>query len=234
MSATEGYGNAQTEPYLSWWSGRGLMCEIYHIYPAGGCRRAAAATEKLIQKIKDRRKMGFLRRLSCTSQPQIIVDRNCQVLLRTKISFRRLNGAMPKQKLDLFQVAAVLATELCAGPAQVVCAEVFDSNLLRRLLDDRPDRPVAQLVADQLPALGKRPQQTAVLDLGRDHPGVDSVLDPEWDCHRADSAALPTKIWQDPSALPHLDAVNVQTGQLLPPQSAAQQQRQKSRSPASL
>jgi hypothetical protein len=119
---------------------------------------------------------------------------------------------MPKQKLDLFQITTVFATELRAGPAQVVGAEVLDPNLLCRLLDDRPDRSVAQLIADQLPALGKRPQQAAVLDLARDHPGVDSVLDPEWNCHGADSAALPTKIGQDPSALSHLDAVNVQTG----------------------
>src|SRR5260370_7978873 len=105
-------------------------------------------------------------------------------------------------------------------------AEVLDPNLLRRLLDDRPNRPVAQLVANQLPALGERPQQAAVLDLGRYHPGVDSVLDPEWNCHGSDSAALPAKIGQDPSALPHLDTVNVQTGQLLSPQSSAQQQRQ--------
>jgi hypothetical protein len=115
---------------------------------------------------------------------------------------------MPEQKLNLFQIAAVLATELRSGPAQVMGAEVFDSNLLCRLLDDRPDRPVAQLVANQLPALGKRPQQAAVLDLGRCHPGVDSLLDPEWNCHGADSAALATKIGQDPPALPHLDHVH--------------------------
>src|SRR5271156_4980876 len=107
-----------------------------------------------------------------------------------------------------------------------MCAEVFDSYLLCTLFDNRPNGPVAQLVAYQLPTLGERPQQAAVLDLGRYHPGVDSVLDPEWNCHGADSAALPTKIGQDPSALPHLDTVNIQTGQLLSPQSAAQQQRQ--------
>src|SRR5260370_17261045 len=103
---------------------------------------------------------------------------------------------MPKQKLDLFQISAVLATEFCAGPAQVMGAEVLDPNLLRRLLDDRPNRPVAQLVANQLPALGERPQQAAVLDLGRYHPGVDSVLDPEWNSHRPASAPLPPKLRQ--------------------------------------
>jgi hypothetical protein len=44
---------------------------------------------------------------------------------------------MPKQKLDLFQISAVLA-------AEVVGAEGLDPNLLRRLLDDRPNRPIAK------------------------------------------------------------------------------------------
>ena len=43
---------------------------------------------------------------------------------------------MPEKKFDLFQVSSVLAAKLCAGAAQVVCAEVFDSNLFRRLLDN--------------------------------------------------------------------------------------------------
>jgi hypothetical protein len=38
---------------------------------------------------------------------------------------------MPEQKLDVFQIAAVLATELRAEPAQIMCAEVFNSYLLR-------------------------------------------------------------------------------------------------------
>jgi hypothetical protein len=35
------------------------------------------------------------------------------------------------------------------------------------------------LVADQLPALGERPRPAAVLDLRRNRPGVDSLLDPD-------------------------------------------------------
>src|SRR5580704_2777993 len=39
------------------------------------------------------------------------------------------------------------------------------------------------LIADQLPALGERQQQVAVLDLRRYHPDVDSLLDPHRDRH---------------------------------------------------
>ena len=134
--------------------------------------------------------------------------------------------SMPKQKLNLLKIAAIFAAKLCASPAKIMRSESLNSNLFRRLLDDRPNRPVAQLVADQLPALGERPQQAAVLNLRRYHPGVDSLLDPDRDRDSSDSAALATKIGQDPSPLAHLDSVNVHAGQLLPPQGAAQQQRQ--------
>ena len=52
------------------------------------------------------------------------------------------------------------------------------------------------------------------------------MFDPDRNRRGADPAALATQIGQDPSPLAHLDTVNVQAGQLLPPQGAAQQQRQ--------
>src|SRR5271169_3069502 len=97
---------------------------------------------------------------------------------------------MPQQKLDLLEIAARLPAELGACPAQVVGPEALDPNLFRRLLDDRPDRPVAQGVAD-LPALRDRPQQPAVLDPGGAHPGVDSLLDPDRDRYRPNPPSLP-------------------------------------------
>jgi hypothetical protein len=36
---------------------------------------------------------------------------------------------MPQEKLDLFEIPAVLAAELGAGTAQVVGAEAFDADL---------------------------------------------------------------------------------------------------------
>jgi hypothetical protein len=81
-----------------------------------------------------------------------------------------------EEKLDLLQIAAILTTELRAGPAQIVCTEVLDPNLSCRLLDDRPNGPVAQLITNQLPALGKRRQQAAVLDLGHNHPDSSETL----------------------------------------------------------
>src|SRR5271155_3850386 len=127
---------------------------------------------------------------------------------------------MPKQKLDLFEVPARLAAELGAGPPQVVGPEALDPDLLRRLLDDRPNGPVAQGIAD-LSALRDRPQQPAVLDSGGAHPGVDPLLDPDRDRDRPDPPSLPCQIDEHPAALSELDRLDIEGGQLLPAKSAA-------------
>ena len=70
-------------------------------------------------------------------QAQAFINCNRNFLLGPKITLRRLNRGMTKQEFNLFQIAAVLAAELRASPAQIVSAEVFDPNLLCRLLDNR-------------------------------------------------------------------------------------------------
>jgi len=113
-----------------------------------------------------------------------------------------------EQELDLFEAAARLSTELGTSPAEVMRSEALDSNLLRRLLDYGPDRPVAQALAD-LPALRDRSQQSAILDAGSGHPGVDSLFDPDRDRNRANAPSLPFEIGQDPTAFPELDCLYV-------------------------
>ncbi len=56
---------------------------------------------------------------------------------------------MAKQKLNLLEIAARLPTQFRAGPAQCVGAEVLAADLFGRLLDDRPDRPIAQPIFSQ-------------------------------------------------------------------------------------
>jgi hypothetical protein len=87
---------------------------------------------------------------------------------------------VPEEELDLFEVATALPAELGAGPAQVMRSELLDSNLLGRLLDYGPNRPVAQTLAD-FAALRDRSQQSALLKARGSDPGVDSLLDPDGD-----------------------------------------------------
>ena len=65
------------------------------------------------------------------SQSQIVIHGNGDLLLGTEIAFSRLDRGVAEQEFDLLQIPAVLPAELGAGAAEVVGAEVFDSDLLR-------------------------------------------------------------------------------------------------------
>src|SRR5271170_7455756 len=156
------------------------------------------------------------------SEPKIVIHGHDDLLLGAEVALGRLDRRMPQQKFNLFEVAARLPAELGAGAAEVVGPEALDPNLFRRLLDDRPDRPIAQAVAD-LSALRDRPQQQAVLDFGRAHPGVDSLLDPDRDRDGANPPSLPCEIGEHPAAFPELYGLDIECGQLLPAEGAADQ-----------
>jgi hypothetical protein len=69
-------------------------------------------------------------------------------------------------------------------------------------------------------------ERSAVFDAGCSYPGADAVLDPDRYCHGANAPALALEVCQDPAAFPLLDSFDVELGQLVPPQSAADQQGQ--------
>ena len=103
--------------------------------------------------------------------------------------------------------------------------ETLDSDLLGRLLDHGPDRPVAQ-ARPHFASFADPAQEWALFDPGSHHPGVDAVLDPDRDGNRPDASSLPFQISQDPSALPQLDGTDVERGEFLPAQRTADQERQ--------
>ena len=77
------------------------------------------------------------------SQSEAVVHRHGDLLLGPEVPLSRLNRRMPQQELDLLDIPTRLPAELRAGAPQIVSAEPFDPDLFGRLLDDRPDRPVA-------------------------------------------------------------------------------------------
>jgi hypothetical protein len=54
-------------------------------------------------------RMQIVCQISIPSKSQVVVHRNRDLLLRTKISFRRLDRGVAEEKFDLLQVAAILA-----------------------------------------------------------------------------------------------------------------------------
>ena len=65
------------------------------------------------------------------SQSEVVVYGDLDILFGAQIPFGGLDGGMPQQKLNLFQIAPVLAAQFRASPAQVMGAEVLDPDLLR-------------------------------------------------------------------------------------------------------
>ena len=94
-------------------------------------------------------------------------DRDGDLLFGAKISFRRLDRGVSQQKLNLLEIASGLPAELRASPAEIMGPEPLNADLLCGLLDNRPDRPVAQ-TSLHLAALGDRTEQGALFDLGGD------------------------------------------------------------------
>ena len=121
---------------------------------------------------------------------------------------------MPEQELDLLEIATGFAAELGAGATEVMGAEALDPDLVGGPLDHIPDRPVAQGLAHPLTALPDRPEQPALLDTGRGLPDIDGLLDPERNRNRSDPPSLPHQIGHDPSALPLLNGLDLEPGQL--------------------
>jgi hypothetical protein len=69
-------------------------------------------------------------------ESQFVIDCNRDLLVRSEVTFGRLNGRVPQQKFNLLQIAAVITTKLGAGSSQIVRAEGLDANLFCRLFDD--------------------------------------------------------------------------------------------------
>ncbi len=157
---------------------------------------------------------------------QRIVYSDGALLLRAEIPFCCLNRAVPLQELDLLEVPAALPAELGAGRPQVVGTEVLDPDLFGGLLNDRPHGPVAQTFPHLgLLALGDAAQQRSLVDAGRGHPGVDSLLAPYRDGDGPHAPSLPFKIGQYPATFALLDRPDVERSELLPAQGATDQER---------
>ena len=60
-----------------------------------------------------------------------IIHDDLDLLLGAQIALSGLDGRVPQQEFDLLEVAAVLPTQFRASAAEVVGAEVLDSDLLR-------------------------------------------------------------------------------------------------------
>jgi hypothetical protein len=133
---------------------------------------------------------------------------------------------VPEQKFDLLQIPAILPAKFGASAAQVWAPKCS----MPICLDDcsTTDQIAQSLSVSRLifPLFdtdrSSRPSSTA----DRDHPGVDTLLDPDRDGDGADAPAFALEIGQDHRPLPLLDGLDIELGQFVAPEGAADQKRQ--------
>lgn len=103
-----------------------------------------------INSLSPSRDLSFTELLGCGSEPhsetpelllksQPIVHRHCDVLLRTQIPLRRLDGAMAEQELDLFKVPAGFSAKLRTRTAKVMRAKPLGTDGMSSSFYDVPD-----------------------------------------------------------------------------------------------
>jgi len=128
---------------------------------------------------------------------------------------------MPKQELDLLQIATAFPAKLRTCPPQVVGTEALYADLPRGRLDYTPDGAVAKLIPVELASFRHRPKQLGVFDRGGRHPCIDSMFDPHRNGNRADPTTFATHIDDDPSSLSELDLFDFEVRELVPPKCTA-------------
>ena len=67
-----------------------------------------------------------------------IIYRMSEILFATEIAFRRLDGCMPQQELNLFKLSSTVMTQLCTGPPQIVGCNMLQARSLAAGLDHVP------------------------------------------------------------------------------------------------
>src|ERR1035441_959766 len=124
--------------------------------------------------------------------PQLdpVVRRVNQVLLCPEVPFRRLNGRVPEEQLDLLQFTARRATQFRAGATTVVWGDSRYSGGQRVWLEQLPDDLLAQAGTLGLAGAVYRSEYVAVGDAGGGRPRISRHLDSSRHRHRPDAAVL--------------------------------------------
>ncbi len=160
-------------------------------------------------------------------KPEAIIHRVGQGLLRPEIPFRRQNGSMPKQQLDLFQVSTSLPAELRAGSPEIVRSQLSQLRLPGVANHQPPDRFLVLYAAAQHQAgLGHRTEEPAFADPCGRSPEIDASLDSSGDGHGSDVIPFSKQIRDDPAGVSLLQMINLESKQFRPPQATTDEQGQ--------
>ena len=117
---------------------------------------------------------------------------------------------MPKKELDLFQLAAIHMTELCACSAKVVRGKMVELYPLGATPNHVPDDVFGDSFSPRCIVTANGSKDLAGVDLGFGHPVVHRLFDPAGHGHGPNMTTLADKIHDRPMSLSDLHVLHSQ------------------------
>jgi hypothetical protein len=124
-----------------------------------------------------------------------------QVLFRSQVSFRRLNGCVSEQHLDLLKLAASGTAKFGTRAPQIMGRDARNSGSFRVRLDHLPHDLFAQAFAGYGAGAIHRSEHVASDHAHRAGPGVDCYLHPGWHRGGSDPAVLANQVDDAPATI---------------------------------
>jgi hypothetical protein len=147
--------------------------------------------------------------LDIASKVKKVVYRMSQILFAAEIAFRRLDGCMAQQELNLLQLATARVAQLRTGPPQVVRCNMLQARSLATSFDYVPHDILRYAFSPHLSRSGNCSKDSSLRDLGCHYPLIKCRFDPLWNGHGADVPALADQVYDCPVPLSHLDLVQL-------------------------
>src|SRR5450631_3665338 len=104
-------------------------------------------------------------------------------------------------------------TQLRTSSSQVVRCDVLQARSPAAGPDDVPHDILREASAPHLSRPCHAAEDPSLRDPGRQYPLIERCLDPRWNRHRADVAALTYQVYHCPVPLTHLDLIHLQAHQ---------------------
>jgi hypothetical protein len=140
-----------------------------------------------------------------------------QILLRAKVPLSRLDTRVAEQELNLLQLAAGGAAQLCRGSPTIMRRDPRNPSSLGVRPQHLPEHLFGQHVASHLVAANYGPEDESVHHAGRAGPCIDCHLDPRRHRNRPHAPVLAVQIDDAPPAIALLHVVHRKRGDLGPP-----------------
>jgi hypothetical protein len=154
---------------------------------------------------------AFFRQCRSRLRLEAIINRALQFLFAPDVSFRCLDGSVPKQDPDLFEFAAAIMAESGTGATKVVGRQIDYAGRPSASLDRIPDhvRGHASLLSPS--HFRNSSEYTSLANPRTREPCIQQLLGPRRHRHCSQPSSLTDQIDDDPTSLPDLQLLQSQS-----------------------